>query len=334
MRIGIVTPAPAGSTYGNRVTAVRWAKILRELGHYVSLSQRYDSESWDLLIALHARRSYASIKRFRRLHLQAPIIVALTGTDLYHDLPSNQFARESLEIADRIIVLQPKAVDELRPAWQAKTHVIYQSVANGLALISKSERTAQARMLATTVAGRRFDVCVIGHLRPVKDPFRAALAARLLPSSSQVRILQVGKAMTAAMEKRVRTEMLTNQRYLWLGEQPRSRTLATMARSQLCVISSRIEGGANVLSEAIVAGIPVLASRTNGNVGILGAQYSGLFDVGNTHELAQVLTRAETDSRFLVESKAHLKKLAPLFDPDREQRAWANLINQLPLNRD
>jgi nicotinic acid mononucleotide adenylyltransferase len=128
MRIGIVTPAPPDSRSGNRITALRWAKILRRLGNRVSISQSYDDESYDLLVALHARRSHASIIKFRRQNPEAPIIVALTGTDLYRDLQKNHLAQKSLEIANRIVVLQPKAIEELRPSLRNKARVIYQSV--------------------------------------------------------------------------------------------------------------------------------------------------------------------------------------------------------------
>src|ERR687888_650605 len=129
MKIGIITPAPARSRYGNRVTALRWARILKDLGHRVTVSQLYEGGAYDLLIALHARRSYPSIKRFHSERPDAPIIVALTGTDLYCDLHKSRRARESLEIATRLIALQPMAIDELPPHTRAKARVIYQSVA-------------------------------------------------------------------------------------------------------------------------------------------------------------------------------------------------------------
>src|SRR5260370_4024529 len=128
MRIGIVTPAPSNSRSGHRITALRWAKILSRLGNRVSILQTCDGAPYDLLLALHARRSYPSIIKFRRQNPQAQIIVALTGTDLYRDLRRNHNAQKSLEIANRIVVLQPKAIEELRPAWRAKARVIYQSV--------------------------------------------------------------------------------------------------------------------------------------------------------------------------------------------------------------
>jgi putative glycosyltransferase (TIGR04348 family) len=319
MLIGIVTPAPPGSTHGNRITALRWAKILKALGHRVTLSQQYEGERIDLLLALHARRSYSSIRRFNREHPQLPVIVALTGTDLYRDLDKNKSARKSLEIATRIVALQPKALDELKPKWRDKTRVIYQSVELALTDLQK--------------ANDSFDVCVVGHLRAVKDPFRAAMAARLLAPSSHIRILQLGRAMTPAMEKRAHTEVLSNARYSWLGEQSRSQTLKKLAQSQLCVISSRLEGGANVLSEAIVASVPVLASRVAGNVGILGEDYPGLFSVGNSQQLAELLRRAECDAKFLAQLKSHVKKLARLFNPAREKKAWEDLIGELHVKR-
>jgi hypothetical protein len=128
MRIGIVTPAPPESRYGNRITALRWAKILRRLGNRVSILQTYDGQSYDLLLALHARKSHSSIIRFQRENLAAPIIVALTGTDIYRDIRTNHLAFESLEIATRLVVLQPRAIQELQPSLREKTRVIYQSV--------------------------------------------------------------------------------------------------------------------------------------------------------------------------------------------------------------
>ncbi len=318
MRIGIVTPAPPGSHYGNRVTAVRWARILRKLDHRVSIHQTYDGQTLDLLIALHARRSAASVTRFRRKYPGAPIVIALTGTDLYSDIRTSRQARESLEMADRIIVLQPMALKELRGTHKKKARVIYQSVDEaGLKADGKRK------------LNRDFDVCVIGHLRPVKDPFRAALASRLLPSASGVRVLQVGRAMSRAMTQRARSEMKINCRYRWLGELPPARTSRILANSRICIVSSRIEGGANILSEAIVASVPVLASRVAGNVGILGDDYPGLFPFGDTQALAQLITRAETNPEFPAELRARLKKLAALFGPLREQKAWAALLKEI-----
>lgn len=317
MRIGIITPAPPRSTHGNRITALRWAGILKRLGHRVVIARAYEGQRYDLLIALHARRSHPAIRRFNSEHPSSPVIVALTGTDLYRDLRKNKLSQQSLDIATRIVALQPKALEELKPTWRNKTRVIYQS-AEGVSGISVRRG-----------AKNSFAVCVAGHLRAVKDPFRTALAARLLPPSSRIRVLQIGRAMTPAMAGRARAEVKRNDRYQWLGEQSRARTLATLAQCRLCVISSRLEGGANIMSEAIVASVPILASRVAGNVGILGDDYPGLFAAGNSKELARLLQRAEDDADFLARLKTRVKKLRPLFDPAREQKAWAKLIGEL-----
>jgi putative glycosyltransferase (TIGR04348 family) len=330
MKIGIVTPAPPDSLHGNRITALRWATILRRLGNRVSIVQTYDGKPYDLLVALHARKSHPAVINFRRQNPEGPVIVALTGTDVYRDIRTSHSARKSLDIATRIVVLQPKAIEELQPNLREKTRVIYQSVQDGSAFTGRSVRSAKSRTSKARERSNRttFDVCVIGHLRTVKDPFLSAMAARLLPDSSRIRVLQVGGAMTAGMAARARNEMIVNKRYQWLGEQPRARARRILERSCLCVLSSRMEGGANVLSEAIVASVPILASRIDGNLGILGADYPGYFAVGDTRQLARLLTRAETSPEYLAELKAWGKSLARLADPAREEQAWSDLISE------
>jgi hypothetical protein len=221
LKVGIVTPAPPGSRHGNRVTALRWAKMLRSLGHRVVITQSYEGESHDLLIALHALRSHDAIKRFHCEHPDHPLIVALTGTDLYRDLSRSELARQSLELASRLIVLQPKAFDALPKHLHAKTRVLYQSVEPFPAIRNPG------------IPVRNFMICVIGHLREVKDPFRAAMAARLLPAVSRIRIIHVGGAINEKMAERARREMQINPRYNWIGEQPRWRVRQILMRSQL-----------------------------------------------------------------------------------------------------
>ncbi|MBZ5537591.1 MAG: TIGR04348 family glycosyltransferase [Acidobacteriia bacterium] len=320
MRIGIVTPSPPRSHYGNSITALRWARILKGLGHRVRLAQGYKGERYDLMIALHARRSYSSVRGFHRDYPDRPLVVALTGTDLYRDLPRSRTAQESLKLATRIVALQPMARRELQPPLRKKLRIIYQSVTPTIKI---------RRISAVPQSPRNFDVCVIAHLRAIKDPFRAALAARRLPSSSRLRIFHLGAAMTKAMARRARRETGINPRYHWLGDRPRRYVERTLARSALCVLSSGAEGGANVLGEAIVAGVPLLASRIPGSVGILGEEYSGYFSVGNTEELARLFIRTETDPKFLARLRSQCAKLAPLFSPVRERDAWRRLIEEL-----
>ncbi len=316
MRIRIVTPAVRGSRAGNRVTAERWAKILRVLGHRVTIATTFETEPSDLLVALHARKSWPSVRRFRLRYPDRPIVTALTGTDLYRDLGASAVARQSLDLSDAIVVLQPNALDELTPPWKSKTRVIVQSaVANDVLRLPRRPHT--------------FDVCVLGHLRVIKDPFRTAYAVRRLPSASRIRVRHVGAALTKTIERRARAEVKRNPRYHWLGERSRALAQRVLVRSRVLVLSSRSEGGANVISEAVVRSIPILASRIPGTTGLLGEDYPGYFTTGNTSDLRGLLERVETDHVFYRELKSHVVKLAPMFRPDRENQSWKELLATL-----
>ena len=226
-----MTPAPPRSRSGNRVTALRWSRFLRELGHTVGIAQEFNRQRCDLLIALHARRSFVSIRRFRDKHPSAPLVLALTGTDLYGDIHSDANARTSLELADRFIVLQPCGIDELPRRHRGQARVIFQSV-----------RPPALNSASASGRGGSFDACVLSHLRPVKDPFRAAAAARLLPPTSRIRILHAGGVIESTMASQARAEQAANSRYRWLGELPRWRALRLLARSRLLILSSQMEG--------------------------------------------------------------------------------------------
>jgi putative glycosyltransferase (TIGR04348 family) len=315
MKIALITPVPAQSRQGNRVTALRWTRILKVLGHQVRMAQHYDGKPCDLMVALHARRSFAAIADFHRRYPALPLLVALTGTDLYGDIHTSAEAQESLELATRLILLQPKGLDELPAHLHTKVRIIYQSVPSLCRHPSKAKTT--------------FDVCVLGHLRPVKDPFRTALAARLLPATSRLRVVHVGKALGEDMATCARAEMTANPRYHWLGELPRWQALRVLARSHLLVLSSHMEGGANVISEALAFGVPIVASKIAGSIGILGEDYPGYFPVADTAALAQLLDRAECDPLFYQTLHTWCRRLAPLIQPIHECQAWSKLLDEV-----
>jgi putative glycosyltransferase (TIGR04348 family) len=314
MKILIVTPAPPRSRKGNRITAIRWARILKQLGHNVELTQQYQRQHCDVMIAIHARRSSASVKQFREENPQLPLILTLSGTDLYDDMLHDASALRSCELADRLILLQPHGIRELPASMRKKSRVIYQSV--------PPRRSKDAPL------SRVFEVSVIGHLRPVKDPFRTALAARDLPETSRIVVNHMGAALTDNMAKRAQAERLRNPRYRWLGELPRWDVMRRLARSRLLVLSSKMEGGANVISEAVVAGVPVISSRISGSIGLLGEKYPGYFEVGITRALTNLLERAEAEKSFLAKLTSHCRNLKPLFEPKRERDSWQALLEE------
>jgi putative glycosyltransferase (TIGR04348 family) len=311
MKIALVTPAGPGTRNGNRHTALRWAAFLRRAGHSVNVSIEWSSSTpCDAMLALHARRSHPSIKRFPR---ELPLLVALTGTDVYRDIHQSAEARESLELADRLIVLQPKAAEELPARLRSKVRVVVQSSSTAL----------RHRPVA-----RAFRICVIGHLREEKDPLRTLLALRSIPDDVPLEILQLGAALDPAFVPR--TE---DARYRWLGSVPHAQALRWLASSHAMVISSRMEGGANVVCEALRIGVPVLASRISGNIGLLGSSYAGYFPVGNERRLARLMTRAATDKVFYRRLKAQVARLRSKVAPQAEARALLAVMRDVTARR-
>ena len=297
MRISLVTPAGPGTRNGNRHTALRWAAFLRAAGHRVAVSTQDMHSNADLMLALHARRSHASIKSFSN---SGNLVVALTGTDIYRDIRSSAEARESLELADRLIVLQPKAIEELAPRHRKKARVVVQSSAT--------------RLRQDPVHGK-FRICVIGHLRAEKDPLRTLASLGFL-KDQDLEVVHIG----ALLDPALRPDK-ADPRYRWLGGVPHARALRWLASSHAMVISSRMEGGANVVCEALRIGVPVLASRISGNLGLLGAGYSGYFPLENERALARLINRISREKSFYRTLKRQIARLRPMVEPRSEARA-------------
>ncbi len=315
LRILIVTPAAARPRSGNLVTARRWSRLLNELGHRVEIQSRYESQACDLLVALHAHRSAASALRWRRRRAGAPLVIGISGTDLYRDLERSVRGRAALATADRIVVLQPDGIRWLPRECRDRCRVIFQSV------VPRS--TAVARLQ------RWWQVAVVGHLRAVKDPLRTAYAVRDLPADSRIRVVHLGEALTRAMRRAAEQETAANDRYAWRGSRPYGQVLDTLARSQLMVLSSRMEGGANVVGESISVGTPVLSTRISGAIGLLGDDYPGFYDAGDTAALRNLLLLAERDEQYYQSLVVACARRRKQFEPGREREAWKSLIAEL-----
>jgi len=314
----IVTPYAAAANNGNWRTAARWARLLAP--HYRPIVQAGDAPATDnagagavALIALHARRSRRAIAAWRAAHPDRALVVALTGTDLYRDVPAgNADARASLSDADRLIVLQQDARDFVPAEFRRKVDVVYQS----------------ARALKPWPSKRadRLHCVLVAHLRDEKDPRTVFDAWGLLPADLPVTLTIIGAALDPALGQAARDLSAADPRVRWFGPRHNAWTRQAIKRAQLLLCPSKMEGGANVVVEAITAGTPVVASRMSGNLGMLGPDYAGYFPVGNAAALARLLTRIVREPSLSNTLAAQCARRAPLFTPDAERRTLEKAI--------
>lgn len=308
--ICIVSPGTSRANNGNWHTAARWERLLRDRYAVTILEQwtKYDPVP-DLLIALHARRSAQSLATYCAETVDGPALLVLTGTDVYRDIHDDFSAEQSLLLADALVVLQPAALHELPQQVRPRAHVIYQS----------------ADALAPEAAGST--ITMIGHLRHEKDPATFMHAAALV--ESEIGMQHIGGVLDAELGVLAEATQRSNPRYRWLGALPQAEAREHLRRSHVMVISSKMEGGANVIIEAVTSGVPVLASDISGNRGMLGDDYAGYFPVGDAAALARLIDRSIEDRAFYDTLRAQCAARAPLFAPEAERAALLELVDNL-----
>jgi putative glycosyltransferase (TIGR04348 family) len=279
----------------------------------VIVQTAWDGQRADAMVALHARRSADSIARFRG-ESGHPIAVVLTGTDLYRDLPKGGDTARSLDIADRLVVLQDDAPRHLRPAWVAKCDVIFQSAP---AIPHRARPNG------------RLDCIAIGHLREEKDPLTLLAAIQNVPPGVALRVTHIGAPLDESLGRAARELARRDARYRYVGALPHGLARSALARSDLLIHPSIMEGGANVIVEAVMSGTPVIASRMSGNVGMLGADYPGYFEPRDAAGLAESLARAARDPAYLRALAKASNSRKALFHPAAETRAVRKLVGRL-----
>ena len=316
--VAIVTPALAAANNGNWQTARRWARML-SASYRTQILARWTGQSADLLIALHARRSAESIAAWSAQLVKAPLAVVLTGTDLYRDIAVDATAQASLRLADRLVVLQELGPRMLPETLRAKVQVVFQS-------------TGARRTLPKT--RRHLRALMVGHLRSEKSPETFFKAARILAERDDILLDHIGAPLDEALAETARATAADCPRYRWLGALTHAQTLKRIQRAHVLVHASRMEGGAHVVLEAVRSGTPVLASRIDGNVGMLGGDYAGYFRWGNAAQLAAFLVQcresgAMPDGGLMTRLAAQCEARAPLFTPERESAALNALVRDM-----
>lgn len=302
------------------MTALRWQGFLEQLGYSAEVTESWSGGDVALLIALHAYRSHQSIVAFKKQYPDRPVVLILTGTDLYRDIANHNEVTQSMEIADQLVVLQSAAIDSVPARLRHKVQVINQSVEIDIDIDNRDSTTKDD-----------FVVSIIGHLREEKDPFCVVRSLLLLPADSKITVTHLGQAMNSQMKDLADNFNATIDRYQWLGEVSHADALKALSQSRLMVISSRMEGGAHVVSEAIALGIPVIASDIPGNRGLLGEDYPAYYPVGDEAALAALLYRAENTPTFYASLQKHIELRRELITPAREKRSIQELVGELVL---
>ena len=316
--IVIVSPALASANNGNWQTAKRYCQLLKPHFRVRIASEWNGSKSDDVLVALHARRSFPSIAAWHAVHGANRSIVVLTGTDLYRDIRQDPQAQQSLEFAARLIVLQPLGLDELPPELRSKTDVVLQSTTPRVTL-SKSVRYTRAVM--------------VGHLREEKSPRTLFEAVALLAQHGDIKIKHIGAEHDQLLSAMAHQTAALHPQFQFTGALTYPQTRREIQRSHVLVHTSVMEGGAHVLMEAVCSGVPVIASRISGNVGMLGEDYAGLFPVGDAKALADMLVRFRHDPEFEQQLKMQCGLRAPLFTPEFERKALLTIVNTAVASR-
>lgn len=326
-RVVIVSPALADANNGNWQTARRWQHLLAPCYSARIVRQWPDaaaSERDRVLLALHARRSAASAAAWAATHGAAAdaqgLAIVLTGTDLYRDIHSDPAAQRSLALAQRLVVLQERGPAALPAALRLKARVIFQSTSARQPLV-KSQQHLRAVM--------------VGHLRDEKSPQTLFAAARLLQNEPTLLIDHIGDALDPTLGEKARASAAACPNYRWLGGLAHEATRRRIQRAHVLVHCSRMEGGAHVIMEALRSGTPVLASRIDGNVGMLGDDYAGYFELDDAPALAGLLRRVregQTNSGsagWLARLNEQCAQRALLFSPAAERAALLQLITEL-----
>lgn len=317
----LVTPYLADANNGNWRTAARWARLLsprfrvivQAAGTPVAGGPAANAVA---MIALHARRSHAAITAWRASMPRRPHAVVLTGTDLYRDWPARDpDTLDSIAHADALIVLQDDALAQLPQALHRHTRVVFQS----------------ARTLVPWPHKRddRLHCVLVAHLREEKDPATAFAAWRLLPPDLPATLTVIGAALDPALGRAARDLAAADPRVQWLGPRAHPWTRQAIKRAHLLVVPSRMEGGANVVVEAFTAGTAVLGSRMSGNLGMLGPDYEGFFDVGDGAGLAALVMRCVQERALLRRLARQCAVRAPLFAPQAEATALHDCVNAM-----
>jgi glycosyltransferase involved in cell wall biosynthesis len=272
----IVSPASARENNGNWQTASRWMRFLaaRATRHdRAGLGRRPGgARPADRPARAPLRRGAG---RLRQAHPGRPSLLVLTGTDLYRDIHQDAGPRA------------PRWPSP--PPWSCCSRAAWTNWRRGARQGPRDLPVGPALRRPAPHAGS-CDVAMIGHLRDEKDPLTFMRAAALVTAPGRAPAARGRRARPGPRRRRA-PDAGDTPRYRWLGALPHMPARRLLRRCRAMAICSRMEGGANVIIEAVTSGVPVLASDMSGNRGMLGEDYAGYFAPGDAAALARLIDR-------------------------------------------
>lgn len=320
--VRLLIPDDVPATAGNVVSASRLAACLAALGWDASVRRAGEAAPpppGTLIHALHAVRAGTRALQLAR-GVGAPLVVTLTGTDMGAAAAE---LSEVLQAADAVVVYHEAARAELRgrlPALTTPVEVIPPGVP-----------------LPPTARPPRGDALVFllpGGIRPVKDPLFALEPLRRLHASlPQVRFVLCGPVRDADFGAGVlaRLDAIPWARYA--GEVPHDEMAEMYADAAVVLNTSRSEGLANAVLEAMACGRAVLASDIPGNRAAIRHGVDGLLyrDAGDFLACSARLA-AEPELRRRLGASAR-RAVAQRFSPAAEGQAHDRLYGRLLAKR-
>ncbi|MDP4576935.1 MAG: glycosyltransferase, partial [Burkholderiaceae bacterium] len=114
-----------------------------------------------------------------------------------------------------------------------------------------------------------------------------AIATLVRDQQASIHLRHLGGVLDAALDDQLRSRVELHDLPIQRDGQVSHDTVeSAMQSADLLIAPSRLEGGALVLAEAVAVGLPVVASRIPGHIGILGEDHPGWFPQGDAQALA------------------------------------------------
>ncbi|HNR11855.1 MAG TPA: glycosyltransferase [Thermodesulfobacteriota bacterium] len=304
-RVALVSPYTLPQYCGNSFLADRLHNGLRQYGFDVSVFNAYQNvppqsliRSYDLLQVLHAEKTAAWVKQFRRV-TSVPWVVTLTGTDYNSwcdsDNPPHQVLN-TLSKADALVVFHQEAYDCLQkyvPQFCERPAIIPQGVPG-----AGCPEAGQALRRRCGIAPGTVVFLMVTSIRPVKNIAASLNAFAALESDlPDALLVLIGPVMDSEEGARILEQGKRLRQFRYLGSQPPSVVRDFMAASQVLLNTSYNEGMPGAVLEAMAEGLPVIASAVSGNRVVVQENSTGLlFSLERQDQLQQAISLLAVDA--------------------------------------